>query len=157
MKLSNLIMILLVIQSVIILYDAIYTSSGNDAYTLQSYDQNETKIWNFITDPSSWSSSLLLIALLAIGGTTASFIVVGTFLNTPSDSALFSPAFILFISAGAIPIISMYHVFTRNIAMFGCSELPCPIATFAWAITGGLIAIFYVIAVLEWWSGRSMG
>jgi hypothetical protein len=157
MKLANMLMILIVIQSVIILYDAVYTSSGNEGYTLESYGDNESKVWNFITDPSSWSESLFLIAVLALGATSATFIAIGTFLNTPSDSALFSPLFIIFIGVGFVPIVSMYHVFTRNISFFGCSSLPCPLATFAWVLTGGIIAIFYVLGVLEWWTGRSTG
>jgi hypothetical protein len=157
MKLSNMIMILVIIQAVIILYYAIYSGAGDNAYTLQTYGDNESKVWNFVADPSNWSGTLLLIALIAIGGTAVTFIVVGTFLNTPSDSALFSPVFILLIGAGAVPIMSLYGVFMSEIELFGCSSLPCPLATFSWILTGGLLAIFYVLAVLEWWSGRSTG
>ena len=153
MKLSNMIMILIIIQATIIFYDQVYDTSS---YELESYGDNETKIWRFVSDPTSWTDSALLILLVLIGSATAAFIVVGTFFNTPSDTAIFSTVFTLLIAAGAIPIISLYHVFTRNVEMFGCSSMPCTTATLAWVFTGGLIAIFYVLAVLEWWSGRTM-
>jgi len=152
-----MLMILFIIQATIILYDNVFASSGSDAYTLTPYDSNQSTVWNFFTSPTLWSNTLFLIALLGLGGAAIAFIVVGTFLNTPSDTAIFSPVFVLLIGAGAVPIISMYNVFHRNIAMFGCTALPCPIATFAWVITGGLIALFYILSVLEWWSGRSTG
>ena len=152
MKLSNMIMILIIIQATIIFYDQVYSSS----YELESYGDNETVIWKFVSDPTAWTDSVLLIVLVLLGSAVAAFIVVGTFFNTPSDTAIFSTVFTLLIAAGAVPIISLYHVFTRNVSMFGCSSMPCTTATLAWVFTGGLIAIFYVLSVLEWWSGRSM-
>jgi len=153
MKLSNMIMILIIIQATVIFYDQVYDSGS---YELEAYGDNETSIWKFVSDPSSWTDTAFLIVLVLLGAGATAFIVVGTFLNTPSDTALFSTVFTLFIAAGAVPIISLYHVFTRNVEMFGCSAMPCTTATLAWVLTGGLLAIFYILAVLEWWSGRSM-
>jgi len=153
MKLSNMIMVLVIIQAAIIMYDQVYSSD----YELTAYDSNETIMWDFIADPTGWSSTALLIALIAIGAAGAAFIIVGTFLSTPSDTALFSPIFILLLGVGAIPIVSLYHVFTRNVALFGCTSMPCAPATWLWVFTGGIIGLFYILSVLEWWSGRSMG
>ncbi len=151
MKLSNMIMILIIIQGVIIFYDQVYTSS----YELEAYADNETAIWKFVSDPTGWTGTSLLIilaSLIGLGGAIA----IGTYLYTKSDTVLFFGIFSMFIAAGAVPIISLYHVFTRNVSMFGCSAMPCTTATLAWVFTGGIIAIFYVLSVLEWWSGRSM-
>lgn len=154
MKLANMILILIVIQGVIVMYDQVFETTS---YDLEAYGDNETTIWRFVTDPTSWNSTALLVTLLGLGAAAAAFIVIGTFLNTPSDTAIFSPVFVLLIAAGAIPIISLYNVFTREVAMFGCAAMPCTPAIITWAFTGGILAIFYVLAVLEWWSGRSLG
>ena len=151
MKLSNMIMILIIIQATIIFYDQVYTSS----YELEAYGDNGTAIWEFVADPTGWTGTSLLIilaSLIGLGGAIA----IGTYLYTKSDTVLFFGIFSMFIAAGMVPIISLYHVFTRNVSMFGCSSMPCTTATLAWVFTGGLIAIFYVLSVLEWWSGRSM-
>lgn len=154
MKLANMILILIVIQAVIVIYDQVYDSTS---YELDSYADENSQVWNFVLDPTSWSSSSLLIALLALGAGAAAFIAVGTFLNTPSDTAMFSPAFVLLIGAGAVPIISLYNVFSREVAMFGCTSMPCTPALILWALSGGFLAVFYILSVLEWWSGRSTG
>jgi len=156
MKLMNMILLLLIIQATIVFYDEVY--EAGDYGDLDAYGAGGGTIWGFATNPVNWNSTALLIAFLAIGAVTASFIIVGTFLNTPSDTAIFSTAFTLFIAAGMLPIISLYDVFLRNSAMFGCpltTELCLP-AILTWLFTGGLIAIFYVLSVLEWWSGRTM-
>jgi hypothetical protein len=157
MRLANMLMILFIIQATIILYDNVFTGTGSSAYTLTSYDSNQTSIWNFMTDPTAWSDDIFLAAVLALGTGAVAFIAIGTFLNTPSDTSIFAPIMIILIGAGAVPILSLYNVFTRNIAMFGCTALPCFWATFFWLITGGILALFYILAVLEWWSGRSTG
>ena len=38
-----------------------------------------------------------------------------------------------------------------------CGSMPCMPAILLWLFTGGIIAIAYVMACLEWWSGRSTG
>ncbi len=152
MKLSNMIMILIIIQATIMFYDGIMISG--DPY-LRGYGDNETLIWDFVANPSSWTGTSFLAffaVLIGIGGAIA----IGTYLYTKSDTVLFFGVFTMLLAAGAIPILSLYNVFTRNSAMFGCATADCTTAILAWVFTGGLIAIFYVLSVLEWWSGRSM-
>lgn len=152
MKLANMIMILLILQMSIIVFDAVSVSD----YELTAYDSNDTAVWDFILDPSGWSgSSLLLIfgALTAIGGVIA----IGIYLVSKNDTSLFFPVFTLLLGVGAIPITSLYLMFTRNINFFGCTAMPCTPLIIVWALTGGVLAIFYVLAVLEWWSNRSVG
>ena len=114
---------------------------------------NDTAIWDFVANPSDWSGSgllLILCTLTAIGG----LIGVGVYLVTKSDTALFFGVFTLLLGAGAVPIASLYEVFTRNVEFFGCTSMPCAPATLVFALTGGILAIFYVLSVLEWWSNR---
>lgn len=152
MKLANMIMILIILQMSIVVFDAVSVPD----YELTAYASNDTIIWDFVLDPTGWSlSGLLLIlgSLVAVGG----LIGVGIYLVTKSDTALFFGVFTLLLGAGSIPITSLYRMFTRNVNFFGCTEIPCMPLTIAFALTGGILAIFYVLAVLEWWSNRSVG
>ena len=152
MKLANLIMILVILQASIIIYDQVY----NTDYELSSYDSNKTALWNFVTDPTGWSGTGLLLIFASLTA-VAGVIGIGIYLVTKSDTSLFFGVFTLFLGLGSIPIISLYNVFMRNVSSFGCSSIPCTPAIIVWALTGGILAIFYVLAVLEWWSNRSVG
>jgi len=149
MKLSNIIMILIILQMSIIVFDSISVPD----YELTSYESNETTIWGFVLDPSGWSKTglLLLFGSLTV---VAGLIGVGVYLVTKSDTSLFFGVFTLLLGAGAIPIVSLYNMFNRNISFFGCNSIPCTPAIIVWALTGGILAILYVLSVLEWWSNR---
>ncbi len=150
MKLANMIMILVILQMSIIVFDNIVEDPD---YELTVYGSNDTAVMDFVLDPTGWSgSSLLLIfgALTAVGGV----IGVGVYLVTKSDTALFFGVFTLLLGAGSVPILSLYTVITRELNFFGCTAMPCTPAIIVWALTGGILAIFYVLAALEWWSNR---
>lgn len=152
MKLANMIMILIIIQASILVFDAVSTPD----FELSSYGSNESVVWNFVSNPTGWAGSdflLYFISLTAVAGT----IGVGVYLVTKSDTSLFFGVFTLLLGLGAIPIISIYNVFNRNAAFFGCSSIPCTPSLIAWILTGGILAVFYVLSVLEWWSGRNVG
>ncbi len=149
MKLSNMIMILIILQASIIIFDAVSVSD----YELTSYSSNESTLWNFVADPTGWSGSALLVFFASLTA-VAGLIGVGVYLVTKSDTSLFFGIFTLFLGFGSIPIISLYNMFMRNVNFFGCSSIPCVPAIIVWALTGGILAIFYVLAVLEWWSNR---
>ena len=59
MKLANMILILIVLQGAIMMYDQVYDTTS---YTLESYDDNETSIWEFVSDPTGWNNTVLLVA-----------------------------------------------------------------------------------------------
>ena len=151
MKLSTIIIILIILQASILLYDQVYS----DDYELTSYGSNETALWNFVTDPTAWSNTDLLKVFASLTA-VAGVIGVGVYLVTQSDTALFFGVFTFFLGFGTIPIVSLYQVFTRNVSFFGCSSMPCTPAILVWSLTGGILAILYVLAVLEWWSNRRM-
>ena len=149
MKLSNMIMILIILQASIIVFDAVSVSD----YELTSYDSNETTVWGFVADPSGWSKTGLLLIFGSLTAVAAA-IGVGVYLVTKSDTSLFFGVFTLLLGVGAIPIVSLYNMFNRNMSFFGCSSIPCTPAIIVWILTGGILAIFYVLSVLEWWSNR---
>lgn len=163
MKLANMIMILVIIQASIVLFDNIFQNTGytNAAYVTNSSNDTSSynTVWSFIADPTGWGSTSFLgsfTGLLSMGAVGA--IAVGVYLITKSDTTLFFPIFILLLGFGSIPIYSLWTVFHRDYSIFGCvSGAACPLATFGWVITGGLLAIFYVLSILQWWSGRDTG
>lgn len=152
MKLANMIMILLILQMSIIMFDAVSVPD----YELTPYDSNDTVIWDFILDPTGWTGTSLLIIFAGLIGLVGA-IGVGVYLYTKSDTVLFFGVFTLLLGIGAVPIVSLYQMFTRNVSFFGCTAMPCTPAIIVWALTGGMLAIFYVLSVLEWWSNRSVG
>ncbi len=152
MKLANMIMILLILQMSIIIFDAVSVSD----YELTAYDSNDTVVWDFILDPTGWTETSLFVLFAGLVGLVGA-IGVGVYLVTKSDTVLFFGVFTLLLGVGAIPIVSLYQMFGRNVGFFGCDALPCLPVTIVWALTGGLLAIFYVLSVLEWWSNRSVG
>ena len=149
-------MFLVLIQGSIMLFDGLLLG---DSYTLDPYNAsihaNTTNVvWNFMADPTGWGGTgLILIFIAAVG--IAGGISVGVYLITKSDTVLLFPIFLTFLGFGAIPIISLYGVFNRNPTMWGCASIPCPISIFFWIITGGVLAIFYVLSCVEWWTGRA--
>ena len=157
MKLAPMIMLLVIIQIVIMFFNVAYVE---DSYTLDSYNSstiiNNTSpsIMEFIQNPTGWSGSDLLKLFSGIVGVAGLF-SIGVYLVTKSDTILFMPVAMVLFGFGAIPIISLYNVFMSNSSLFGCTSIPCPLAIMAYTVTVGLIGIFYVLAVLEWWSGRS--
>jgi len=156
MKLASMILILIVIQGVVMIYDQVY-DPDDPLGLIEGYGDNETSVWDFVQDPTPWNSTVLIAGLIGLGIIATGFIVAGIFFNTPSDTAFFGPVFTLLIAVGMVPILSLRNVFVRNAATFGCDTLACPQATIAWIFTGGIIGIFYILSVLEWWSGRSTG
>ena len=149
MKLSNMIMILIILQMSIVVFDAISVSD----YELTSYNSNDTVVWDFVLNPTGWAGSSLLLIFGSLTAVAAA-IGIGVYLVTKSDTSLFFGVFTLLLGAGAVPIVSLYNMFNRNISFFGCSSIPCTPAIIVWALTGGILAIFYVLSVLEWWSNR---
>ena len=157
MKLAPMIMLLVIIQITIMFFHSAYAV---DSYTLNPYNVSDIvnntspSIFEFILDPTGWSGTDVLILIAGIVGVAGAF-AVGVYLVTKSDTILFMPIAMMFFSFGAIPMISLYSVFASNSSLFGCTGMPCPLAIMIYGATAGLISIFYVLAVLEWWSGRS--
>ena len=157
MKLAPIIMLLIIIQVTIMFFNSAYVE---ESYILDPYNSstiiNNTSpsIMEFITDPTGWSGSDFLTMFSGLIGVAGAF-AVGVYLVTKSDTVLFMPVAMVLFGFGAIPLISLYNVFMSNSSIFGCTSMPCSLAIIIYAITAGLIAIFYILTVLEWWSGRS--
>lgn len=156
MKLGPMIILLIVIQLTIIFFHSAYTI---DSFTLNPYNISEVvnntspNIFEFMLDPTGWSGSEILTLIAGLVGVAGAF-AVGVYLVTKSDTVLFMPVAMMFFGFGAIPIIGLYNAFMSNSALFGCTSIPCPLAIILFGLTGGVIAMMYILAVLSWWSGR---
>lgn len=154
MKLMQMIMFLIILQISIMMFAGTYSDTD---YNLNPYnvseqvDNEDADLWNFVTDPTDWGETgwiSLFIGIFSLSG----IIAVGTFLYSKSDMALRYAAVPALFGIGAIPIISLYHVIAGEVEIFGCSSMPCFPALLVFILSGGLIAVFYTGAVLDWWS-----
>ena len=149
-------MILVVIQASILLFDVGLSGGGYelDPYNSSSeFNNTNNVIWDFVTNPTGWSDTGLLILLAGVIGISGA-IGIGVYLYTKSDTILLFGVFTMLLGFGSIPIISLYNLMNRNVAMFGCTETPCAVGIFFWTITGGLLGLAYVMACIAWWTGR---
>jgi len=153
-------MILILLQGTIMLYDGLFSTPadycvGPDctaSYSAEAFDSNQTKIWAFVTNPTTWKNSVFLGLLAGLGLTAAAYILIGSFVRTPSDTAFFSPVFAIILASGFIPLASLYYVITRDVGIFGCEIGSfCLLATLTWVFTGGILSIFFVLAAIENW------
>lgn len=157
MKLINVFILLLIIQGTITLYDGVFATTEAEGYALVPYGANDSSMWNLLADPSGWAGSSLLTTFGALVSLVGA-IGIGTYLYTKSDTILFFGIFTILLGFASIPIISLYQVFTRNIAFFGCTTITaCPQMYFVWVFTGGILVLITITSILSWWSARSMG
>lgn len=156
MKIGYMLMIMLILQCSIMLFDGTFDET---TYDLNPYNAStninntENSVWNFVADPTGWSDTNFLLFLAGILSVTA-FLALGINVFYKSDIVLLFGMFTFFLSLGAIPIISLYNLINRNPAMWGCVTTPCLPSILIWIFTGGLIALFYIMSVIGWWSGR---
>jgi len=158
MKLVPIIILLILLQLTIIVLDG---SFNDNSYNLNPYNSTanvnntENFIWDFVSDPTDWGSTdflnfWTLIGALGVGAAIST--AIGLIIK--SDMLILSGASVLLFGVGAIPIISLYQVITREAAVFGCTTMPCAPGIIIWILTGGLLGLIYVMAVIEWWTAR---
>jgi len=163
MKLAPMIMILVVLQAVILLYDQVYPTEVcegdcEDEFGLAAYGDNRSMLWNFVVNPTDWRGTGLLTFFFTVLAASAVATFVGAVVGYKGDMILFFGTFTLFLALGAVPIVSLYQVITREPTLFGCAATGvCYPSLFVWVFTGGILAIFYVLAVLDWWRTGSTG
>ena len=163
MRLAPIIMILIILQGVIIMYDQVYPTGGctgdvcTGEYELISYGDNKSALWNFAANPTDWRGTDFLVFFFAILAASAVATFVGAVVGYKGDMILFFGTFTFFLALGSVPILSLYNVITRESGFFGCTTGVCYPAIFMWVFTGGILAMFYVLAVLDWWRTGSTG
>ena len=136
-----------------------YIALGLLNHTLNSnlYDYNSTgtTFLDILIKPWIWSDNPFLVlvagAAIAIAGLTTAIGII-----TRSDIVTLSGLAGAFISMGAVPIMALYDFMSRNIGQFaGC--IPgdtCAAASIIGALTGGILALMWVMTVMEFWLWR---
>lgn len=171
MKVVPILILLYVALMGIIIFDGLDTSDPFNiipyANSTGNLTTNETAIWSFFVDPTSWRSSTFITILIGVGAIAAISTVAAW--ATKSDIALLISVFILIINAGVIPIIAIWQVIHRELwAMFcsgtlsptielsqeACQGDPYTTATIFTALIVGPIALAWVFACVEWWTQR---
>lgn len=151
MKITTMIIVLFVLQLMIMVFDS---TAVEDTYSLNPYNiTNEAvpnNIYRFMINPSTWSTSGWILFLVV----TLGLILVASII-VKSDMVLLYVVFVALIGFGAVPILSLYNLLNRDVGAFVCTTpLPCFATVIISAFIVGPLALYYVMACLEWWSGR---
>lgn len=126
---------------------------------LQAYGNGASgAFFSALIQPWNWQGNSL-IALLGTSVVIAVGIAAGASFISRSDIATLASLAYAFMALGAIPIVMFYSFVTRNVATFvsDCQLNPavvCGPASIIGGLTAGVIGLFYVFTVLEWWMWR---
>lgn len=150
MRLGPFFVVLFVIHICIGLLDKVLTPTLTG---FQSISTGST-FMDILIQPWLWSSNtfltLLITSVFAISAITAA-----TAYLTRSDILTLAGLAGVFISMGAIPIVSLYSFITRNVGMFACTPgQACAAAAVIGSLTAGVVGLMYAMTVLEWWLWR---
>lgn len=164
MKLLNLIIFMYLFTFTLAFFD---NSSSSDTHTIQlfsngtSASENITSenLFSVVTNPSNyqnnaWFTYITNAGIIGIG----SLVVMGAGLVFRNDLILLLGLFGVFLSIGAVSLISIYNFIARQSALFMCSPAGdiCQASNFTAGMITGLITLYYVFLCIEWWSGRQL-
>jgi hypothetical protein len=126
---------------------------------LQAYGNGASgAFFSSLIQPWNWQDNSL-IQLLGASVVIAVGIAAGASFISRSDIATLASLAYAFMALGAIPIVMFYSFVTRNVATFvtDCQlnpALACGPANIIGGLTAGVLGLFYVFTVLEWWMWR---
>lgn len=144
-KLINMFIVLIAVQACLILYAApMSTTSGGN-------------MWEFVMDLDNWASVTFLVSLIGFAGLALGGIAAGAF-GYKADLLIWAGAIAGFISLGSI-FVNLANVLRDDLiarVFVGptCTIASCPPVTYFVGITIGVVALFYVWTVIEWWRGN---
>jgi len=151
MRLAPFLMVLFVLYVMMGLIDQTMNPS------LQAYGNGAGSAWlTALTQPWNWQGNSLLL-LLGTSVVAAVGIAVGTSFFSRSDIVTLAALAYAFMAMGAIPLITLYSFVTRNVGWFipDCTiGQPCGPANIIGGLTVGVLGLFYLFTVLEWWMWR---
>jgi hypothetical protein len=160
-KIGTMSVIMFVIYVFIGLFDKLFDSDLN-------YGGNS--LGNFVLatlwHPNIWSGSVVIAGitvptmLTVLGGTilVGATILIGSTVLGKSDIVTLFGLFLILMSIGAIPCVSLYSFVTRNVGMFvtDCTiGQPCQVAMIFGAFSAGILMMMWLFSCLEWWLWRS--
>lgn len=162
MRIGGMIILLLVIQLGIVIFD----QTTNDSYldlrpTTASAAENDTNMfWNLAFSPNQaqGNSFITYIVGLIIGG--ALLALGATIFGFRTDTVLLWPVGVFIYLAGIWPITSLYSVVYRESSAFACNlnsytaTAFCAPATIASFFLSGILMLMWTFTCLEWMTGR---
>lgn len=160
MKWGTMLLFLYIFQLAFILFYGVYNENTTQQQLISMYtnssDTNSSSsvTWAYFLNPTGMNDTTFFATLFSIMGVTT-FIGIGFYFIFKSDLTILFGFFTLIIGLGAIPIINMWNVVTKETTLYGCvAGANCFPATIAGIIIVGLLGFVYVLACLEWWTNR---
>ena len=126
--------------------DANLTTVGGDEY-------GGPDLWTLIFCPAEGNSTRMIYYLVAFAwliGAVGFFPFVGR-----SDLSLLAGPFLFMLGAGAPTIIQLYSFINSEVSAIACSaDASCFIGQFFAILIAGPLLISWVMACVDWWTGR---
>ena len=179
MKFVAVLAILWILQVGIIVFDnpsALESEVYNTTYNLNPYDitgrditcysifglnssittvctESPDSVWNLLANPvTNWWLFLGIIASLFLAGVTAAVLIGIATSGGVSDLVYVLPLILSFIGFGAIPIINLWTLLTRESALWMCTGTgPCWIANLLVSTVVGVLGLYYIYLCLSFW------
>lgn len=160
MKIVPAILILLILQISIILFDNTFSSTDynlnpyNQTYTVNGTVVSGEPIWNLLVNPIEWYNNSFMMGIIGLTA-VAALITLGIYLIVKTETVLLGPLCLIIFGFGLVPIVNLYQVLNREVGYYACTlSSACTLSIIlGLLITGPLIAI-WAFAVLEFWTGR---
>lgn len=114
-------------------------------------------LWNFITQPTRWSSTdsssifgWIVIVLIAFLGAASTF--AGFFRVTTSDAISFIPLAVVFLGFGAPAVILLYSFIQTELSPIMCGGPEyCLVPTWISVLLAGSLGVQWLVANLKAW------
>jgi len=160
MRLAYMIILLMVIQMTIVVFDGTTTDSFSLVSEIEGEETSDSSyasaLWAFLVRPQNWTASEFLGVFTAFV-TIGTGIVIGLMYTQRLEINILFPLFLIILSIGTIPIASLTTVIYREAPTYGCTVgSPCYVADLLVAFICGTLGILWVFTCVEWWSGRAM-
>lgn len=172
MKLGAMIVFLMAIQvSIMLFYNPVsldntsaipnvYNGSNVSVnYTGTGGDISTAKFYQFIADPTQWTSSAFMIGLIAfvVLMAAAGIRIFGSTLVS-SDTVRFAGIFLILFGLGSVPILGLWGVISNGISSIACDidSVSCfPAWMVAFLCTMPITVMWFLACLTHWRTGSS--
>ena len=144
-RLMSLMIFLVALQAILILFEGMSPAA--------------TAIWTAATNPFDWASLVLIIEIAGISLTLwGAALMIGSVLGIKTDFMIFAALISSLLTFGVV-ISDFAGVIGKYISGIFCAGVlasdwaSCPAAVWLVTITIGILGIYYIFSVLEWWRG----
>lgn len=151
MKMQPMLIVMFVMYIIICLFDHTLSNNVVDTYSGTSEGMD---LFNLIVQPDIWAENKIFsLLLLAVGTVTGITTLTG--ILTRSDILTLSGIAGVWFTLGVVPIVRIYSFVTRNVAQFACTaQQECMVSNLFGTLTVGILALMWLMSVVEWWFWR---